>query len=136
VTQTYITHKKYIFNGDKGIIKYVQELDQILSVNFDGKSVIYDFDELDELSLAYATTIHKSQGSEYPAVIVVLHTQHYQMLRRNLVYTGITRGKCLVIILGSKKALWIAFKQAEAGKLFSWLKERLKEVVTGLKLRT
>lgn len=67
---------------------------------------------------------------------MVLHTQHYQMLKRNLVYTGITRGKRLVIILGSKKALWIALKQSEAGKRFSGLNERLKEIVTGLELRT
>lgn len=94
-------------------------------MDFDGRMVPYDFNELDELSLAYACTIHKSQGSEYPAVILVLHTQHYQMLKRNLVYTGLTRGKRLVILLGSKKALWLALKHAEGAQRFSRLQWRL-----------
>jgi exodeoxyribonuclease V alpha subunit len=125
VMQTENNYEKEVFNGDIGIIRKVDAVEQEVTVDFDGRSVKYDFDELDELSLAYACTIHKSQGSEYPAVILVLHTQHFQMLRRNLVYTGITRGKRLVILLGSKKALWIALKQSEAGKRFSRLKERL-----------
>jgi len=125
VMQTENDYDKEVFNGDIGIVKKVDTVEQEVSVDFDGRSVSYDFDELDELSLAYACTIHKSQGSEYPAVILVLHTQHFQMLRRNLVYTGITRGKRLVILLGSKKALWIALKQSEAGKRYSRLKARL-----------
>jgi len=129
VMQTENNYEKEVFNGDIGIIRKVDAMEQEVTVDFDGHLVKYDFDELDELSLAYACTIHKSQGSEYPAVILVLHTQHFQMLRRNLVYTGITRGKRLVILLGSKKALWIALKQSEAGKRFSRLKERLAKGV-------
>ncbi len=125
VMQTENNYDKDVFNGDIGIIRNVDGVEQVVTIDFDGKPVDYDFDELDELSLAYACTIHKSQGSEYPAVIVVLHTQHYQMLKRNLVYTGITRGKCLVVIVGSRKALWIALKRSEAGKRFSRLRERL-----------
>lgn len=126
VMQTENNYDKDVFNGDIGMIQEVNETDNELTVQFDGRSVVYDFDELDELSLAYACTIHKSQGSEYPAVIVVLHTQHYQMLRRNLVYTSVTRGKRLVIIVGSKKALWLALKQDQAGKRYSRLKHRLQ----------
>ena len=128
VMQTENDYDKEVFNGDIGIVKKVDVVEQELSVDFDGRIVPFDFDELDELSLAYACTIHKSQGSEYPAVILVLHTQHFQMLRRNLVYTGITRGKQLVILLGSKKALWLALKQSEAGKRYSRLKERLQNL--------
>ena len=77
--------------------------EQELTVDFDGRQVVYDFGELDELSLAYALTIHKAQGSEYPAVVIPLHTQHYLMLQRNLLYTGITRGKKLVVLVGSAR---------------------------------
>lgn len=127
VMQTENNYDKDVFNGDIGIIQDIHETDKELTVQFDGRSVVYDFDELDELNLAYACTIHKSQGSEYPAVIVVLHTQHYQMLRRNLLYTGVTRGKQLVVVLGSRKALWLALKQSEAGQRYSRLKYRLQQ---------
>lgn len=125
VIQSGNSYEKDVFNGDIGMIRNADGIEQVMSLDFDGKSVEYDFDELDELSLAYACTIHKSQGSEYSAVIVVLHTQHYQMLKRNLVYTGMTRGKKLVVMVGSRKALWIALKQSESGKRYSRLKERL-----------
>ena len=96
-----------------------------LHVDFDGREVTYGFGELDELVLAYATTIHKSQGSEYPAVVIPLSTQHYPMLQRNLVYTGVTRGKRLVVLVGQRKALAIAVKGARArrrwSKLRGWL---------------
>jgi exodeoxyribonuclease V alpha subunit len=127
VMQTENNYDKEVFNGDIGVIRKVDTVEQEVAVDFEGRLVTYDLDELDELSLAYACTIHKSQGSEYPAVILVLHTQHYQMLKRNLVYTGVTRGKKLVILLGSKKALWIALKLSEAGKRYSRLKARLKK---------
>lgn len=126
VMQIENNYEKEVFNGDIGLIQAIDEIDKTLTVLFDNRPVVYDLDELDELSLSYACTIHKSQGSEYPAVIIVLHTQHYGMLRRNLVYTGVTRGKRLVILLGSKKALWLALKQAEAGKRFSRLQQRLE----------
>ena len=82
-------------------------------VDYDGKAVAYDFGELDEIALAYALTIHKSQGSEYPAVVMPLHTQHFMMLHRNLLYTGLTRGKKLVVLVGSRKALEMAVRRQE-----------------------
>ena len=97
-----------------------------LSVDFDGREVIYGFGELDELVLAYATTIHKSQGSEYPAVVIALSTQHYPMLQRNLVYTGVTRGKRLVVIIGQRQALAIAMKGARTRKRWSKLRDWLR----------
>ena len=87
--------------------------------------ITYDFAELDELVLAYATTIHKSQGSEYPAVVIPLSTQHYPMLQRNLVYTGVTRGKRLVVLIGQRKALAIAVKGARSRRRWSKLREWL-----------
>jgi len=96
-----------------------------LGVDFDVRDVNYGFGELDELVLAYATTIHKSQGSEYPAVVIPLTTQHYTMLQRNLVYTGATRGKRLVVLVGQRKAFAIAVKGARARRRWSKLREWL-----------
>jgi exodeoxyribonuclease V alpha subunit len=87
--------------------------------------VVYDFDELDELSLAYALTIHKSQGSEYPAVVIPLHTQHYMMLQRNLLYTGVTRGKRLVVLVGTRKALELAIGRHDTARRCTALAWRL-----------
>ena len=106
-------YDKEVFNGDIGLITAVDTEARTLVVAYDGREVPYKQDELDELVLAYATSIHKSQGSEYPAVIILLHTQHFKLLRKNLLYTAITRGKRLVIVLGSSKAVWIAL-HAEA----------------------
>ncbi|KDU97509.1 recombinase RecD, partial [Komagataeibacter rhaeticus AF1] len=94
-----------VFNGDLGVIGRIDVEEGELTVSFDGRDVVYGFGELDELVLAYATTIHKSQGSEYPAVVIPLVTQHYAMLARNLLYTGVTRGRKLVVLVGQKKAL-------------------------------
>jgi exodeoxyribonuclease V alpha subunit len=96
-----------------------------IAVGFDGREVVYGFGELDELALAYATTIHKSQGSEYPAVVIPLTMQHYMMLRRNLVYTGVTRSKRLVVLVGQRKALAIAVKGARTRRRWSKLREWL-----------
>jgi exodeoxyribonuclease V alpha subunit len=116
---------KDVFNGDLGIVSAIDLEEGQLVADFDGRKVTYGFGELDELVLAYATTIHKSQGSEYPAVVIPLTTQHYPMLQRNLVYTGVTRGKRLVILVGQRKALAIAVKGARArrrwSKLRGWL---------------
>src|ERR1700720_4339771 len=106
----------------------VQRIDQDegeLVASFDGRDVGYSFGELDELVLAYATTIHKSQGSEYPAVVIPLMTQHYMMLARNLLYTGVTRGKRLVVLVGQRKALAIAVKNGGARRRWSKLGEWL-----------
>ena len=97
----------------------------ILKVNFDGRSVEYDISELDELVHAYATTIHKSQGSEYPVVVMPVMMNHYVMLQRNLIYTGITRAKKILVIVGTKKALTYAVKNVTVTKRNTLLKERL-----------
>src|SRR5205085_709532 len=98
-----------------------------VTVDFDGRQVAYGSGELDELTLAYATTIHKSQGSEYPAVVIPLATQHYPMLRRNLVYTAVTRGKRLVVLVGQRRALAIAVRGDGARRRWSKLKEWLQD---------
>ena len=95
-------------------------------VDFDGREVVYPFSELDELVLCYATTIHKSQGSEYPVVVIPLTMQHYVMLKRNLVYTGVTRGKKLVVLVGQKKALSMAVRGKQALVRNTGLKARLQ----------
>ena len=99
-----------VYNGDIGTIDDVDPDAGELAVSFDGQFVTYQFGELDMLVPAYAATIHKSQGSEYPAVIIPMLTQHYAMLRRNLLYTGVTRGKRLVVLVGQKKAIAIAVR--------------------------
>jgi exodeoxyribonuclease V alpha subunit len=94
-------------------------------VDFEGREVAYDFGELDALVLAYATTIHKAQGSEYPAVVIPLTTQHFPMLKRKLVYTGVTRGRRLVVVVGQRRALAMAVRGGDAGRRWSRLKEWL-----------
>ena len=106
-------YDKDVFNGDIGFVADADPEARTLTVDFDGRLVTYKQDELDELTLAYACSIHKSQGSEYPAVVILLHTQHFKLLRKNLLYTALTRGKRLVVVIGSSKAVWIAL-HAEA----------------------
>ena len=115
----------YVFNGDLGLVQAVDQEAQELVLNFDGLLVNYDFGELDEIVPAYAITIHKSQGSEYPAVVIPLSPQHYLMLRRNLIYTGIARGKRLVVLVGQRKVLAIAVKNSRADRRWSKLKQWL-----------
>lgn len=114
-----------VFNGDIGRIASVNLEERTLSVRFDERTVAYDREDIDELSLAYACSIHKSQGSEFPAVIVALHTQHFVLLRRNLLYTAVTRGKKLTVLVGSRRALAIAVKNAGVQKRCTRLAERL-----------
>jgi exodeoxyribonuclease V alpha subunit len=118
-------YDKEVYNGDLGVVSRIDMEESELTVDFDGREVIYGFAELDELALAYATTIHKSQGSEYPAVVIPLTTQHYPMLQRNLVYTGVTRGKRLVVLVGQRKALAIAVKGGRVRRRWSKLREWL-----------
>ena len=118
-------YDKEVYNGDIGFVADVEPEEGELSVSFDGRSVTYGFGELDTLVPAYAASIHKSQGSEYPAVVIPLSTQHYPMLQRNLVYTGVTRGKRLVVLVGQRKALAIAVKGARTRKRWSKLREWL-----------
>jgi exodeoxyribonuclease V alpha subunit len=97
-----------------------------VTITFDGRDVIYDFVELDEIVLAYAVSVHKSQGSEYPAVVIPILTQHYMLLQRNLIYTAVTRGKKLVVIVGTKKALAIGVKNNKIEKRHTYLMHRLR----------
>jgi exodeoxyribonuclease V alpha subunit len=103
----------------------VSSEDSELTASFDGRTVIYGFGELDTLVPAYAATIHKSQGSEYPAVVIPVMTQHYTMLQRNLLYTGVTRGKKLVVLVGQKKAVAIAVRNVSGRRRWSKLNEWL-----------
>jgi exodeoxyribonuclease V alpha subunit len=124
-------YDKAVFNGDIGVIATVNREDAILHVDFDGRSAKYERAELDQLSHAYAVSIHKSQGSEYPAVVIPLATQHYMMLQRSLLYTAVTRGKKLVVIVGSRRAVGLAVRNADAKRRYTWLAERVRSALTG-----
>ena len=126
VMQVTNDYDRDVYNGELGVIRAVDQGEAELTVEFDGRPVVYGFGELDELVLAYATTIHKSQGSEYPAVVIPLTTQHYAMLARNLLYTGVTRGKRLVVLIGQRRALAIAVKNHGGRRRWSKLKEWLE----------
>jgi exodeoxyribonuclease V alpha subunit len=125
VMQVANNYERDVFNGDLGVITSLDLEEGELTVSFDGREVAYGFGELDELVLAYATTIHKAQGSEYPAVVIPLTTQHYAMLARNLLYTGVTRGKRLVVLVGQRQALAIAVRNRAERRRWSKLKECL-----------
>jgi exodeoxyribonuclease V alpha subunit len=132
VIQTQNNYQREVFNGDIGLVSSVDQVDQVLSVVFDGREVNYDFAELDELQLAYCTSIHKSQGSEYPAVVIPVHTQHFVMLQRNLLYTGLTRGRKLVVLVGSRKALWLSVNRTDQRHRWSLLAARLRAAAAPL----
>jgi exodeoxyribonuclease V alpha subunit len=121
VIQTENDYDKEVFNGDIGIVERIDPVEHEVTIRFDGRMVNYDFGELDEIALAYAITIHKSQGSEFPAVVIPLATQHYMLLQRNLIYTGITRGKRLLVLIGQKKALGIAVRNDRPQRRYSGL---------------
>jgi exodeoxyribonuclease V alpha subunit len=125
VIQTENDYDKDVFNGDIGQVVKIDPLEREATIRFDQREIVYDFGELDEISLAYAITIHKSQGSEFPAVVIPLAMQQYLLLQRNLVYTGMTRGKKLVILIGQKKALGMAVRNNRTENRFSGLFERL-----------
>ena len=125
VMQQRNNYDKDVFNGDLGYIREVDTEERTLKVDFDGKWVEYDVTELDELTLAYATTIHKAQGSEYPIVVMPVLMTHFVMLQRNLIYTGITRAKKICVLLGAAKALAYAVRNVSVLKRNTRLKERL-----------
>ncbi|MDK2808407.1 MAG: exodeoxyribonuclease alpha subunit [Clostridiales bacterium] len=127
VMQIRNNYDKEVFNGDIGVITAVDLEDRSLLVDYDGREVSYDISELDEIIHAYATTIHKAQGSEYPIVVMPLLMNHYVMLQRNLIYTGITRAKKILVIVGTQKALSYAVQHVTVTKRNSRLKERLKK---------
>jgi exodeoxyribonuclease V alpha subunit len=122
-------YDKEVYNGDIGYVEDVEPDDGELTASFDGRPVTYGFGELDTLVPAYAATIHKSQGSEYPAVVIPVMTQHYTMLQRNLLYTGVTRGKRLVVLVGQKKAVAIAVRSVSGRRRWSKLREWLKPAI-------
>jgi exodeoxyribonuclease V alpha subunit len=126
VMQIRNNYDRDVFNGDVGSIEKVDPEEHALAVRFDDRPVIYDFEDLDELVHAYACSIHKSQGSEYPATVVLLSTQHYKLLQRNLLYTALTRGKRLVCLVASHKAVHIAIKNNEIRLRRTALAERLR----------
>jgi exodeoxyribonuclease V alpha subunit len=125
VMQLRNNYDKGVFNGDLGRIVSIDREDGKIQVDFDDKRVAYEADEWDEISLAYATSIHKSQGSEYPVVILPLHTAHYMMLYRSILYTAVTRGKSLVIVVGSRKALAMAIRNVRVEERNTGLREKL-----------
>ncbi|TNC48714.1 ATP-dependent RecD-like DNA helicase [Rubellimicrobium rubrum] len=126
VMQVENDHEREVYNGDLGLVERVDTEEGELVVRFDGRSVTYPFGELDALQPAYAVTIHKSQGSEYPAVVIPVLTQHYTMLQRNLLYTGVTRGKRLVVLVGQRKAVGMAVRNASGRQRWSKLREWLQ----------
>ena len=125
--QTENDYPKDVFNGDLGVVERVDLVEQELSVDFEGRTVAYDFHDLDELALSYAVTVHKSQGSEYPCVVIPVHSQHYMMLQRNLLYTAVTRGRKRVVLVGTRKALGLAVRRRDTSRRYTALRKRLAE---------
>ena len=118
-------YQKLVFNGDIGRIQSIDVEEQQVVVGFD-EAVTYEFHELDELVPAYAISVHKAQGSEYPAVVMPVTTQHYLLLQRNLLYTAVTRARRMVVLVGTSKALWIAVKNAKVAARYTSLSDRLR----------
>ena len=127
VLQTINNYEKDVYNGDIGQVAQVDAEEGQVEIDFEGRIVTYDVGELDEVALAYAATVHKSQVSEYPVVVIPLATQHYPMLARNLLYTGVTRGKQLVVVIGQPRALAIAVRNVRATQRLTNLAARLRE---------
>ena len=125
VMQLRNNYDKGVFNGDLGQIVAVDKSAGQITVDFEGARIAYEADDLDELGLAYATSVHKSQGSEYPVVVIPLHTSHYMMLHRSILYTAITRGKQRVILVGSRKAVALAMRNVRVERRFTGLRGRL-----------
>lgn len=119
-------YDRNVFNGDIGVIEACDPTGGVLRVDFEGRLVTYERAELDQLIHAYAVSIHKSQGSEYPAVVIPIVTQHFMMLQRSLLYTAVTRGKKLVVLVGSRRAVEMAVKNADARTRYTWLAERIR----------
>lgn len=126
VIQTVNNYDKNVFNGDIGFIQSINLNDNLIIIKYDERLLEYDRTELDEINLAYAISIHKSQGSEYPVVVIPISTQHYTLLERNLLYTGVTRGKRMVILIGQKKALFLAVKKMQVEKRITSLDIKIK----------
>jgi exodeoxyribonuclease V alpha subunit len=126
VMQIKNNYDKEVFNGDIGRITRIKPEDQEVVITYESREIVYDFTELDEVVFAYAVSVHKSQGSEYPAVVIPILTQHFMLLQRNLIYTAVTRGKELVVMVGTKKAMAIGVKNNKTQKRYTYLKHRLQ----------
>jgi len=126
VMQIKNNYDKLVFNGDIGRIQNIDPEDKTVLISFDRRKIRYDFSDLNEIVLAYAISVHKSQGSEYPAVVIPVLTQHYILLQRNLIYTAVTRGKHLVVVVGTKKAMHIGINNSKTKKRYTYLQQRLK----------
>ncbi|MBW2104217.1 MAG: ATP-binding domain-containing protein, partial [Deltaproteobacteria bacterium] len=131
VMQLRNNYEKDVFNGDIGRIARIDPETRQVEVLYDGRQVIYEYEDLDEIVPAYAVSIHKSQGSEYPAVIIPLLTQHFVMLQRNLIYTAVTRGRRLVVLVGSRKALAVGIGNNRSVERFTGLRRRLVSTWAG-----
>ena len=118
-------YDKEVYNGDIGIIESIDYEAQNVVVDFEGRLAAYDFTQLDELTLAYAVSVHKSQGSEYPAVVMPVHTAHFILLQRNLIYTGLTRARKLAVFVGTKKALNLGIRNDKTQKRYTGLIDKL-----------
>ncbi len=129
VMQVRNNYDREVFNGDIGRIAAIDSESRKVTVSFDARHVVYEYADLDELALAYAVSVHKSQGSEFPAVIMPVLTQHYMLLQRNLIYTGITRGRKLVILVGTRKALTIGVKNDKTRRRYAFLRQRLQDIL-------
>ena len=125
VMQVRNNYEREVFNGDLGRISKIDPEQQQVWVNFEGQFVSYEYSDLDELSLAYAISVHKSQGSEYPAVVLPVMTQHYILLQRNLIYTAVTRARRLIVLIGTKKALAMGIRNNKTQTRHTALRERL-----------
>jgi exodeoxyribonuclease V alpha subunit len=128
VLQTRNNYDLDVYNGDIGRITQIDPVDRRAWIRYDDRAVAYDHSDLDEVSLAYACSIHKAQGSEYPCVVILLHTQHHMMLQRNLLYTAITRGRRLAVLVGNRRALALAVKNNRTSERYTRLAERLREL--------
>ncbi|MEM1370578.1 MAG: ATP-binding domain-containing protein, partial [Cyanobacteria bacterium P01_H01_bin.15] len=130
VLQKVNDYEREVFNGDMGMISEIDLEEKKISVRFDNRTVIYDSADLNEIALAWAVTIHKSQGSEYPVILLPLFMQHFLMLNRNLLYTALTRAKKLAILLGPQKAIGLAIRQTQAQKRYTLLDYRISSQVS------
>ena len=128
VIQRVNNYKLEVFNGDMGTIEAMDLIDQLVAVRFGDRLVTYDYADLMELAHGYCVTVHKSQGSEYPAVVLPLHTSHFKMLSRNLIYTALTRARKTVVMIGSTRAIGIAMRATEAESRYTGLIDGLKPV--------
>ena len=118
-------YDKDVFNGDIGKIERINTEEQNVTISFDGRHVDYEYPDLDEIVLAYAVSVHKSQGSEYPAIIIPILSQHYILLQRNLIYTAVTRARHLVVMVGTRKALAMGINNDKTQKRYTYLRHRL-----------